>query len=234
MYKLPEEPRISIVVPALNEERLIEQTLKNARDVAPEAEIIVVDGGSKDDTVKIASKYAKAYVKNGNIAVLRNIGAEVAAGDIIIFLDADTMITRQFMEEVKKKFIDPRIVGAGGMIMPSQANILEEAVFYVFNFLIMASFMFWGPFLPGTCVAYKRKPFFEVAGFDAKMTASEDFDICKRISKNGKVVFLRNVSVRTSRRRLEKLGLMGVILDWSQVTVQYLRGKKTRSYRTFR
>jgi len=50
MYSLASDPSISIIVPALNEERLIEQTLKNAREVAPRAEIIAVDGGSNDNT----------------------------------------------------------------------------------------------------------------------------------------------------------------------------------------
>lgn len=233
MYPLPAEPRISIVVPALNEERLIEQTLKSAREVVPEAEIIVVDGGSKDGTVKIAEKYAKVYVEKGNIATARNAGAERSVGDIVVFLDADTTITRQFIDEVKKNFRDPEIVGAGGLIMPHLKNLLHEVVFYFFNFLIMASFI-WEPFLAGTCVAYKRKPFFEVGGFDVARKTSEDIDLCKRISKKGKVAFLREVIVRTSRRRVENLGLMGVITDWTRVTVHYLQGSKIENYRTFR
>jgi len=233
MSALPEEPKISIVIPTLNEEKLIEKTLKNARDVVPEAEIIVVDGDSDDDTVKIAKKYAKVYVKKGNIAVARNAGAEASSGDIVIFLDADTKISRQFVDETKRNFKDPKVVGAGGLIMPNRTNALTEIVFYFFNFLIMVSFS-WEPLLAGTCVSYKRKPFFEVGGFDVRMGASEDFDLCKRISKRGKVVFLSDVTIRTSRRRLEKLGLVGVITDWSRVTIQYLQGNKVEDYRTFR
>ncbi|KUO39812.1 MAG: hypothetical protein APZ16_01300 [Candidatus Hadarchaeum yellowstonense] len=234
MYPLSERPRITIVVPALNEEKLIGQTLKNARGVAPEAELIVVDSGSRDKTAEIAGEYARVYRHVGNVAQARNFGAKMAAGEIIIFLDADTLITRQFVDEVIKAFRDPGVVGAGGFIMPHFKGVLTEMVFYFFNFLVMASFAFLGPFLAGTCVAYKRDPFFEVGGFDESLLASEDFDLCRRISRKGRVVFLRGVTVRTSRRRLERLGLMGLILDWTRVTVQYLSGKRPRDYRSFR
>jgi hypothetical protein len=66
------------------------------------------------------------------------------------------------------------------------------------------------------------------------MAASEDFDLCKRISKKGEVIFCRHVTIRTSRRRLEKLGLSGLISDWARVTIQYLMGKRMKEYRIFR
>lgn len=77
--------------------------------------------------------------QQGNIAVARNAGAEAASGDIIIFLDADTTISRQFVDEMKKYFQDPNVVGVGGL-MPNRTNALAEIVFYFFNFLIMISF----------------------------------------------------------------------------------------------
>lgn len=234
MYPLSEKPKITIVVPALNEEKLIAQTLENARRVAPEAEIIVVDSGSTDRTTQIAAKYAKVYRSEGNVAQARNFGAKMASGEIIIFLDADTTITRQFIDEVIRVFKDPQVVGAGGLIMPHFKGVLTELVFYFFNFLVLASFAALGPFLAGTCVAYKRDPLFEVGGFNDGLVASEDFDLCRRISKKGRVVFLRRVIVRTSRRRLEKLGLMGLVLDWARVTVQYLSGRNPVKYSSFR
>ncbi|MEM3421569.1 MAG: glycosyltransferase [Candidatus Hadarchaeum sp.] len=234
MYQLSEKPKITIVVPALNEERLIAQTLENACCVAPEAEIIVVDSGSTDNTARIAAQYARVYHKVGNVAQARNFGAKMATGEIIVFLDADTLITKQFMDEVIRAFKNPEVVGAGGLIMPHFKGVLVELIFYFFNLLVLASFAFLGPFLAGTCVAYKRDPFFEVGGFNEQLVASEDFDLCRRISKKGRVVFLRKIVVRTSRRRLEKLGLMGLVLDWAKVTVHYLSGRNPTKYGSFR
>jgi len=234
MYPLPKNPRVSIIIPALNEEKLIAQTLREARSVAPDAELIVVDGGSSDRTVEIAKELAEVRFSHATIAAARNIGAKGATGDILIFLDADTRITKKFMHEAEKYLSDPEVVGAGGLIMPRHVGTLAEAVFYFFNFLIMVSFWFGRPVLAGTCVAYKRKAFFDVGGFDDNMIASEDFDLCKRISKRGKVVFFRHVTIRTSRRRLQKLGLFGLIMDWSKVTIHYFLGKRIKKYRVFR
>lgn len=234
MYPIPEKPKISLIVPTLNEEKLIASTLRNACRVAPEAEIIVVDGGSRDNTARIAGKYAKVHATRGNIGHARNIGAKMSEGDILVFLDADTTITRQFIDEALRALADLDVVGAGGSIMPHGASQLEEVAFYFFNLLIKVSFLVGKPNLAGTCVAYKRKPFLEVDGFNISMVASEDFDLCKRISKKGKVVFLENVIVRTSRRRLKKLGLVGLIADWSRITIQYFLGKKPPAYRVFR
>ncbi len=234
MYLPKKKVRISVIVPTLNEEKLVGQTLRNVRNVAPEAELIVVDGGSKDRTVEIARKYAKVLYSHTNIAAARNIGANAADGEILVFLDADTNINRKFIDEAINELMDPKVVGAGGLIMPQRAGTFLEAIFYFFNFIIMAAFFFGKPILAGTCVAYKKSAFFGVGGFDEKMAASEDFDLCNRISNEGKMVFLRKVIVRTSRRRLDKLGLSGLISDWSRVTVQYLLGKKPKSYRVFR
>ena len=235
MYPIPEKPTISVIIPALNEEKLIASTLRNAREVVPEAEFIVVDGGSRDNTMKIAREYATVYGSHGNVGSARNTGAKVASGDIIVFLDADTTITRQFVDRAIRVFRDPGVVGAGGLIMPEDTNLIEETAFYFFNLLIMLSFAIRKPNLAGTCVAYKREPFLEVGGFDVDMAASEDFDLCKRISKKGRVVFLKDVVVRTSRRRLKKFGLLGLTADWLKVTVEYfILSRRPQVYRAFR
>ncbi len=234
MYPIPKKPKISVIVPTLNEEKLIASTLKNVRKFVPEAEVIVADGGSRDNTVEIARRYAKVHKADGNVGLARNTGAKISEGDILVFLDADTTITRQFIDEILKTFNDPDIVGAGGLIVPQGINQFEEIVFYFFNLLVMTSFLVGRPRIAGTCVAYKRKPFLEVGGFDVNMTASEDLELCKKISKKGKIAFLRHVVVRTSGRRLKQLGLFKLISDWSSITLRYFLGKEMRVYRSFR
>ena len=83
---------ISIVVPAYNEEKYIEKTLKL---IPKNIEVIVVCNGCTDDTEKIAKKYAKTYsIKERNVSLARNYGADKSHGDIIMFLDADTLINK--------------------------------------------------------------------------------------------------------------------------------------------
>ncbi|MEM2878086.1 MAG: glycosyltransferase [Candidatus Hadarchaeales archaeon] len=234
VYPVPKNPRISVIIPTLNEEKIIESTLRNVKNVLPESELIVADGKSKDRTVEIAKKYAKVCVGKGKVGAARNRGAREASGDILIFLDADTKINRFFVEEALRVMADPSVVGAGGLIMPEGVGLFTEMMFYFFNLLIQVSFLIGKPNLAGTCVAYKRKPFFEISGFNEDMVASEDFDLCKRISKKGRVVFMRKVVVKTSRRRLKKLGLGGLIVDWGRVTLNYFFGKRTEQYAAVR
>jgi glycosyltransferase involved in cell wall biosynthesis len=228
------KPRISIVVPTLNEEKLIASTLKRVREVVPEAELVVADGGSQDATREIARRYARVVKTHGPVGNARNEGAKAARGEIIIFLDADTSISREFVDVVLEVFKDPTIIGAGGSIMPRGINQLEKTVFRFLNFLVRFSCFIGKPRIAGTCVAFKRKPFFDVGGFNTSIAASEDFDLCERISRKGRVVFLKNVITYTSNRRLRKLGLFGLLWDWSKTTIMYLCRRKMTTYRAFR
>ena len=87
---------ISIIIPTLNEEKYIENTLKALKnqDYNGKYEIIVADGMSKDRTVKIAQKYADKVikVKKPGISAGRNAGAGIAKGGIFLFIDADTIV----------------------------------------------------------------------------------------------------------------------------------------------
>jgi glycosyltransferase involved in cell wall biosynthesis len=226
--------RISVVVPTLNEEKLIASTLKRVREVVPEADLVVADGGSRDATLRIARRYARVVETHGPVGNARNEGAKAAKGEIIIFLDADTIIAREFVDKVLEVFRDPTVIGAGGSIMPKGMNQLEKIVFRFLNFLVRFSCFIKKPRIAGTCVAFKRNPFFEVGGFNTSIAASEDFDLCERISRKGKIVFLKDVVVYTSNRRLRKLGLFGLLRDWFKVTIMYLCRRKITTYRAFR
>src|SRR6266850_1965290 len=91
---------ISVVIPAYNEEKYIENTLKNLPE---EVEIIVVCDACTDKTMSIAEKYAKTYaIKEKNVSKARNYGGSKSKGDIIIFLDADTQISRNFINRIER------------------------------------------------------------------------------------------------------------------------------------
>jgi glycosyltransferase involved in cell wall biosynthesis len=104
--------RLSVVIPALNEERLLGQLLSDLqRQSRRPDEIIIVDAGSTDATVDIA-KRSKAVVLQGEppIARGRNLGGFSAKGDLIIFLDADIRLPETFFEdfvsEVERRGLD--------------------------------------------------------------------------------------------------------------------------------
>lgn len=104
------KPRISIIVPAYNEEKLVARTIETLLEAEyPNKEIIVVDDGSKDNTYGIASEFASRGVKvvkrpNGGKFAALNTGIALASGEIIITVDADSMIARAALTEIVRGF----------------------------------------------------------------------------------------------------------------------------------
>jgi glycosyltransferase involved in cell wall biosynthesis len=104
--------RLSVVIPALNEERHLGQLLADLQHQSRRPdEIILVDAGSSDATVQIANQ-SQAVVLHGEppVACGRNLGGFSATGDLIIFLDADTRLAETFVEafvcEVERRGLD--------------------------------------------------------------------------------------------------------------------------------
>lgn len=234
MQLMDPSDKISIIIPTLNEAALIERVLKTAKKVAPKAELIVVDGGSKDATVRIARKYATVLKSHGRVGAARNNGAKVAKRPYLLFLDADTFLNASFVASAVHAFRDEKTVGVGGKIMPEALSPIERFVFEIFNLMIAASFLIGKPNLAGTCVMYKRDAFRKTGGFDESRAASEDFELCERIAKIGKVRFLWKVTTRTSKRRLSELGIHGLIMDWGRTTIKYYLGIKEQVYASIR
>ena len=233
------KPWLSIIIPTLNEEKIISNTLEKIRRVAPPGvEIIVADGRSHDHTVEIALKHGARVVFEGrgfpSIGSGRNAGAKVSRADLFLFNDADTAPDPHFFEQIRKDFSDERVVGAGCKVMPEADGVLTQVFFEFLNFLVRASVWLGRPSIAGNSVAYRKKQFWEIKGFDEEMQASEDQDLCIRISKLGKVIYHRKLVAITSSRRLKKFGLLGLILDWGRTTINFLRGKKTKRYAIIR
>ena len=183
---------LSVVVPTFNESLNISKTLRYIRCIDPLAELIVVDGGSTDGTVEIAKKHAHKVIFNTGktIGAARNAGAKIANGEIILFVDADTIPHAEFFEKIRVICSrDHKVVGAGCVIMPRGVNFFESLFFYFLNFIVYLSVQLGRPAIAGSCVAYRRKAFWKVGGFDEEMAASEDQDLCVRISKVGQVIF---------------------------------------------
>ncbi len=231
--------KVTVVVPTYNEEAIIGRTVRNLKQILPAGtEIIVAEGYSKDYTALIARKL-KAHVvleKEHTVGGARNAGATAAKGaDIVWFVDADTFPTVDFYNRMLAVFEDdPKVVGVGCHIMPEDIGILRQVFFYFLNMFVYFTVRSGKPNIAGSCVAYRKKAFEAIGGFDTETHSAEDMDLTKRIAKHGKVVFLYHVVVPTSDRRVHKLGLWGLIKDWTKTTVWYLQGKKTASYGAYR
>lgn len=106
------DPFLSIIVPVLNEEPLIGAFLRHIRSVAAEAEIIVVDGGSDDQTRALAEGDADAVLRaRRGRALQMNAGAAVARGAVLWFLHADLSVPIDAVKAIEHALADPRLVG---------------------------------------------------------------------------------------------------------------------------
>jgi cellulose synthase/poly-beta-1,6-N-acetylglucosamine synthase-like glycosyltransferase len=218
-------PAISVIIPTLNEERYLESTLKAVRcsDFAKSYEIIVSDGGSEDRTVEIAEKFAdKVIVTEKGISKGRNAGAKEARGDILIFVDADTIVLFNTLTQIAKTFERAEVVLAGCPVLPLSPFGKDFLLYWSFNNFVKASLMAKKPNIAGLCFACRKKEFYDVGGFDENVQTLEDFDLSERLSAKGEVVFNEDTFVLTSPRRFTKWGSIKAVARTFESYVKYL------------
>ena len=116
--------KISVIIPALNEEKYILHSLEGLKKQSfKDFEVIVCDGNSTDRTREIAKKYAMVVIeKRKGMAAGRNGGARVAKGDILVFLDADTKPSKDLLKVYSNAFTNGT-VAATGPILPLEKNL---------------------------------------------------------------------------------------------------------------
>ncbi len=219
--------KVSVVIPTFQEEKYIAATLSKLVKIKPSIEIVVVDGGSDDGTVKVAKRFTdKTYqIRERGISKARNYGARQASGDIVVFLDADVSPPSNFVEKVLEVFNNSNVVGATCRIMPVQPKLTEFAFFQFYNLLIQLCTKF-KPHSRGEFLAVRKKDFLKVNGFDENMPCLEDHDLTHRLSKQGKFMFITSLTVYESLRRFRKLGFSKVLSTWSTDYLFFLlRGK---------
>jgi glycosyltransferase involved in cell wall biosynthesis len=210
----------SIIVPAYMEEGYIGKCLLSIisqQYKRTEFEIIVSDANSTDRTADIAHQYSDIVVVEDRkgIAYGRNCGAKKACGEILIFIDADAVLEKDFLKHCHQEFSDPDIIGMTGIAKPSDGGILQRLVYRCtygmvrfFNLLGLSLF-------PGICIAYRNTAFTDIGGFREDFGIVEDLDLSRRISRLGKC------TISVSTRRLEK-NLFTTVLFHIYCDIRYL------------
>jgi rSAM/selenodomain-associated transferase 2 len=187
---------VSVVIPALNEEKLVVPTIKSVLDEGVD-ETVVVDGGSVDGTVRVASSLARVVSNTPGRARQMNKGADHVHGDLILFLHADTRLTPGAIGALQTAVEAGAQAGCFRLRFDSDSIVLRA--FAAFTALPLASLCFGDRGLFVT-----RDLFNEVGGF-ADIPMFEDLDIVRRLKK--KASFARiNHPVVTSSRRFERVG----------------------------
>ena len=189
-------PKISIVIPAYNEEKVLANTIEGLLETKyPNKEIIFVDDGSTDSTLAIASRYKEKirvlHKENGGKATALNYGMVYAKGEIIVIVDADTIIGRSSLKEIVKGFeVNEHVAAVAGNIrVRNRTNWITkcQALEYITGIqIIRRAFDIFGSItiVPGALGAF-RKSFLIEAGAYGKDTIVEDFDQTIKLLKAG-------------------------------------------------
>ncbi len=209
---------LSIIIPTLNEEACLEQTLSYLTLLEPSpTEIIVVDGGSEDDTVRIAKNYEGILITSSakGRGIQMNEGAKLATGDYLCFVHADTLVPGDLVTLIEKTLNDHKIA-CGGFISlmkgdqttrwgTSLHNYLKTyyapLVFRPYLFLFKGLRLLFGD----QVMFCRRRNFWQCGGFDANLPIMEDADLCLKLVAYGRIYLLNRV-VESSDRRVAKLG----------------------------
>ncbi|MBF0259504.1 MAG: TIGR04283 family arsenosugar biosynthesis glycosyltransferase [Desulfamplus sp.] len=199
-------PVISIIIPTLNEAARIAKVVDSARH--PNSEIIVVDGGSCDDTVKIAEKKGVRVITGARgRAMQQNLGAKAARADIVLFLHADTLLPTGYAQSVFMTFLDKsKIAGAFSFNTDSSDPILKLIALGV----NIRSRWFKMPY--GDQALFFRRSFFESAGGFPESPIAEDLMLIRNLfikkRQNRNKFAILPLAVTTSARRWLSIGIL--------------------------
>lgn len=191
-------PSLSVIIPAYNEEKVIRRTIESIILTRyPQKEVIVVDDGSTDNTLKIATEFKDKvkvlHKKNGGKASALNYGLAFAKGEIIVIVDADTIIGRDSLLEIVKGFRDENVAAVAGNVRIRNTNSWLtkcQALEYISAIQIMRRALdYFGAItiVPGALGAFRKKNL-EQAGAYHRDTLVEDFDATIKVLKTGRVV----------------------------------------------
>jgi glycosyltransferase involved in cell wall biosynthesis len=203
--------RLSVVIPALNEERHLGQLLSDLqRQTQSPDEVIVVDAGSSDASVRIAEQ-SQAVVLHGEPPVGRgrNLGGYSATGELIFFLDADIRLPRTFLEDFVSEVEGRRLEIACPRYLPHDSTPTIRAIHAFWNLVLKASESTL-PSGAGHCIALRRELFRESRGFDPSLKF-DDIELVRRLSK-GKHFGIVGASAFVSDRRYSEEGILRTFL----------------------
>ncbi len=210
--------RVSVVVPTLNEAGSLGRILGQLVRLEPLAhEVIVVDGGSEDDTVAIALACGVQIILSEGCgrSLQMNVGARVATGDILCFVHGDTLVPDDLVAVVRHTLADSRVAG-GGFISLMCGDLTTRWGISLHNYLktYYAPLLFkpWRFFqglrlLFGDQVIFCRRcDFWECGGFDQALPIMEDGDLCLRLGRLGRIRLVNRI-VQSSDRRVARWGV---------------------------
>ena len=220
--------KISIIIPTYNEEEYLPKLLESIKSQDfTDYEIIVADAQSDDNTRNIAKEYGCVVVEGGLPGPGRNRGAEVAQGEILLFLDSDLELTENYLSNVIEEFESEDLGIAITQMTPLSEKKRDKYLHDLANWFMIAveNIKPHGAGCYG--IISKKELHDEVDGFDENLSFGEDTDYIERVAEISEFKVLRNARIGVSTRRLEEEGLYTLLKQYGKSTVNDFRGKRT-------
>ncbi|NQV10032.1 MAG: glycosyltransferase [Cyanobacteria bacterium] len=222
--------RLSIIIPTLNEEAILLDTLRTVQALKPPAwEVLVVDGGSSDTTKTIARMAGVTVIEAGKAgrAVQMNEGARRASGTLLCFLHADTRIPTDLVTVASGALADDAIACAGFVSLMrsdgktrwlvSTLNLLKThgaPLLFRPHLFIRGFRLLFGDQVMIT----RRDTFWSVGGFNETLPLLEDGDLCLKLLSQGRIKLIRRL-VFSSDRRVRQWGALKAIVMYLSIGI---------------
>lgn len=205
---------ISVIIPILNEAKILEKTLSELQSELGQHELIVVDGGSTDGSVHIAEKYGKVITSELGRAKQLNTGAASATGDILVFLHADVWVEPGALASVATA-LSSGYVGGGFQQKIDGTHFLYRMIEIAGNMRGKYLKVFYGD----SGIFLKRADFEKIGGFP-EIPILEEMELSKKLRQLGKTTLV-TPHIHISERRWETKGIIRTTLNNWLITLLY-------------
>ena len=199
--------RVSVVVPAYNEEKMLPQCLESLKRQTHPCEIVVCDNDSTDRTPEIARKYADKVVTEKRKGALHalNTALKAASGELIAITGADCVVPNDWISRFVRQFRDTEVIGCYGPVDPLEDR--HTMYFSMMNYAEKICIRLGLSFVIQGANFMVRKEIMERVGyFDPSIEVFEENGLFRKIKKMGKLKFVTSNPIRASTRRVDACG----------------------------
>lgn len=212
---------VSIVVPVRDEAAGIAGHLEHLARSFPDCELIVADGGSRDDTVERAGPWATVVTSRPGRGPQLNAGAAAASGEVLWFIHADTVVDRAALPALRASLADPRVVAGGFRLRFDRTSPALRWLAWTSN--LRARHLGW---IFGDQSLFVRRAVFDDLGGFPDLAIMEDLEMSRRLARRGRLAVL-GVPSTASARRFSDRGTVRMIVLMQWYKLQYLLGVDT-------
>jgi rSAM/selenodomain-associated transferase 2 len=221
---------LSIIIPVLNEASNLRRLLPSLPQTCPGAEVIVVDGGSSDETLDVLQRFlvARLVASPRGRARQMNAGAREARGEILLFLHADSLLPDGAGEMIQAALADPQIVGGRFDVRLDSPRPIFRVIAFLMNLRSRLTRI-----ATGDQALFVRRTIFGTMGGYLEIPLMEDVEFTKRLKRHGKIACLR-LSVTASARKWEREGVLRTaILMWTLRLLYFLGASPAQLHRFY-